>query len=160
MLPHPVPPGVRPTASRVRAALFDLLGHDHHDVRWVDLTAGSGMIALEAWSRGAHVVAVERDGRVARALAEVVRAWGCDVDVRVGDGVALCRTLGPVDVAYVDPPYEVDPTPLGQAAAEVADCVVIEADAARSLPDALGRTRRVTARTYGAAQLAIYRVAG
>ena len=63
------PPGLstRPTADRVRQALFDVLAHapfapDLHEARVIDLFAGSGALGLEAMSRGAaYCLFVETD---------------------------------------------------------------------------------------------------
>ena len=54
-----VPPGipVRPTAGRVRKALFDSLG-DLSEFHVLDLFSGSGALALESLSRGARSAAM------------------------------------------------------------------------------------------------------
>ena len=58
----------RPTADRVREALFSMLG-DVAGARVLDLYAGSGALGIEALSRGAaSVVFVERDARAAAAI--------------------------------------------------------------------------------------------
>ena len=62
------PPGelARPTAARVRQAVFNLLAAELAGCRWLDLCCGSGVMACEALQRGAsRVVAVERDRRIA-----------------------------------------------------------------------------------------------
>ncbi|MFZ0407794.1 MAG: RsmD family RNA methyltransferase, partial [Cyanobium sp.] len=62
------PPGerTRPTAARVRQAVFNLLAPELAGCRWLDLCCGSGVMACEALQRGAgQVVAVERDRRIA-----------------------------------------------------------------------------------------------
>ncbi len=62
------PPGelARPTAARVRQAVFNLLAPELAGCRWLDLCCGSGVMACEALQRGARqVVAVERDRRIA-----------------------------------------------------------------------------------------------
>ncbi len=62
------PPGelARPTAARVRQAVFNLLAPELPGCRWLDLCCGSGVMACEALQRGARqVVAVERDRRIA-----------------------------------------------------------------------------------------------
>ena len=48
------PPGTdtRPTADRVREALFSILGERVRDTRVLDLFAGSGALGIEALSRG------------------------------------------------------------------------------------------------------------
>lgn len=60
---------IRPTAERVREALFSALGSAVRGVDALDLFAGSGSLGLEALSRGAGTVTmVEKDLRVARNL--------------------------------------------------------------------------------------------
>ncbi|MCX5968349.1 MAG: RsmD family RNA methyltransferase [Cyanobacteria bacterium] len=62
------PPGelARPTAARVRQAVFNLLAPELAGCRWLDLCCGSGVMACEALQRGAcQVVAVEQDRRIA-----------------------------------------------------------------------------------------------
>lgn len=62
------PPGdkARPTASRVRLAVMNLLAADLRGAAWLDLFSGSGVMACEALQRGAsRVVAVEQDRRIA-----------------------------------------------------------------------------------------------
>ena len=63
-------PGVRtrPTADRVREALFSILGA-LDGARVADLFAGSGALGIEALSRGAaHATFVERDRRAAAVI--------------------------------------------------------------------------------------------
>ena len=60
--------GTRPTADRVREALFSMLG-DVDGARVLDLYAGSGALGIEALSRGARsAVFVERDPRAAAVI--------------------------------------------------------------------------------------------
>lgn len=108
--------GTRPTSDRVREALFSRL--EHLDVlagaRVLDLYAGSGAIGLEAASRGAaSVVLVESDA----AAAAVARANAAAVALpRVTvrrESVERALVLGPrprerVDLAFLDPPYDLD----------------------------------------------------
>ena len=47
-------PSVRPTSSRVREALFSMLGQDLNGRTFLDAFGGSGIMALEACSRGAE----------------------------------------------------------------------------------------------------------
>lgn len=65
---------VRPTQDRVRAAIFSSLAAWIPDARILDLFAGTGVLGLEAYSRGAAFVGwVESDRRVYTALRENVR---------------------------------------------------------------------------------------
>jgi 16S rRNA (guanine966-N2)-methyltransferase len=106
-----VPPGVvRPTADRVREAVFSILGPLVDGAAVLDLYAGSGALALEALSRGAaRAVCVEADRDAAAVLRDNVQALGLAGRCRVVErraaelrGVALG---GPFDLVFADPPY-------------------------------------------------------
>lgn len=110
----PARPDLRPTPDRVRETLFNWLGQDLGGRRCLDLFAGSGALGFEAASRGAaHVMMVERDAQVCRALeanarlldartVEVVRADGLEF-AAVGDAR--------YDVVFLDPPFDADVLP-------------------------------------------------
>ena len=101
----------RPTSDRVREALFSsleaMLG-SVSGLRFLDLYAGSGAVALEARSRGAGVVTcVEQDRRTAGLVRDNARTLGLTVEV-VASTVrrALAQPpRAPYDVAFLDPPY-------------------------------------------------------
>jgi 16S rRNA (guanine966-N2)-methyltransferase len=61
--------GLRPTPQMVREALFSILGNAIPDRPFVDVFAGTGVVGLEALSRGAAEVRfIERDFRLAREI--------------------------------------------------------------------------------------------
>lgn len=109
----------RPTTSRVRLAVMNLLSARLEGARWLDLCCGSGVMSCEALQRGvAAVVAVDQDramAATARTNLETVRAGlrrPVTVEVlcrplpRWLEGGGACRTAGgPFDLIYVDPPY-------------------------------------------------------
>ena len=67
--------GVRPTADRVKEALFNILAERIPGCVFLDLYAGTGGIGIEALSRGAELVLfVEKDARVMKVLREIGRA--------------------------------------------------------------------------------------
>ncbi len=75
---------LRPTPDMVREALFNILGHAVPGRPFIDLFAGSGVVGLEALSRGAaSVVFVERDGGLTSALANHAATFGVAAKVRV-----------------------------------------------------------------------------
>jgi 16S rRNA (guanine966-N2)-methyltransferase len=117
------PPGdaTRPTSDRVREALFSALEAEFgtlRGLRFLDLYAGSGAVALEAASRGAvGVTAVESDRRTARVVSANAAEVGLDVDVR-GQPVAAVLASAPAtpfDVVYLDPPYPMPPEEVAEA---------------------------------------------
>lgn len=103
---------IRPTADRVRQAIFDILGQwmDGQDV--LDLYAGTGAMALEALSRGAASAVMVDSNRGAAALCR-------DNLARLGFGHRAEVILTPVEEAiaslggdgrkfhlvFADPPY-------------------------------------------------------
>ena len=70
------PGGIRPTADRVREALFSILG-DVSGLRVLDLFAGSGALGIEALSRGAaEAVFVDSDRRAVAGVRANLEALG------------------------------------------------------------------------------------
>ena len=110
--PLEAPPGIatRPTADRVREALFSMLTSrlgSFEGLRVADLYAGSGALGLEAISRGAgHATFVENDSRAAAAIKANAERLGVADRVRIlgGSALALPRS-DPFDLVFADPPY-------------------------------------------------------
>ena len=85
------PPGgaTRPTADRVREALFSILGARVEGAAVLDLFAGSGALGLEALSRGAvRATFVESAPAAQRALRANVEALGADAELVRADACA------------------------------------------------------------------------
>jgi 16S rRNA (guanine966-N2)-methyltransferase len=137
---------VRPTADRLREALFNILVHAYDDpvtdARVLDLFAGTGALALEALSRGAAFALFVDDGAEARALLrENVAALGLGGVTRIfrRDATKLgpAHPIEPFALVFLDPPY-------GQGLAEkaltaaraggwlTADALIVVEEAAKS----------------------------
>lgn len=107
------PPGraTRPTAERVREALFAILGPLAGEEA-LDLFAGSGALGLEALSRGARrALFVESDRRAAATLRRNIEALGLGVraEVRAASAATVLARPAPApfDLVLADPPYDV-----------------------------------------------------
>lgn len=104
--------GTRPTADRVREALFNALCArlDFGGMRVLDLYAGSGALGLEALSRGAATAMfVESDQRAAAVISRNVADLGVSGAVVRRGSVAAVLAAGtdrPVDLVLADPPYD------------------------------------------------------
>ena len=133
--------GTRPTADRVRQALFDMLMHAEWGGRAaiegavvLDVFAGTGALGLEALSRGAASASfIESDAAALRALrANVVACRAEDrTEILAGDvfqfpggpgsprralvaslaAAATERGHGPASLVFLDPPYGQDLVP-------------------------------------------------
>ena len=105
--------GLRPTSDRARETLFNWLQPMLPGARVLDLFAGSGVLGLEAVSRGAReAVLVERDASLCAALRDSVARLQADAAVQVvcGDAQAFLRgrDAAPFDLVFVDPPFAQD----------------------------------------------------
>lgn len=106
----PVAPAtdIRPTPDRVRETLFNWLQPHVAGARCLDLFAGTGVLGLEALSRGAtDAWFVERDPRAAAALGRVLADLGGHGQVSRADALRWLRARPPqrFDIVFVDPPY-------------------------------------------------------
>lgn len=101
----------RPTADRVREALFSLLG-SVEGLRVLDLYAGSGALGLEALSRGAsHVTLVEASRSAASCIDDNLALLGVGAESAqlIRSRVEDCRSRiapgAPFDLVLCDPPW-------------------------------------------------------
>jgi len=159
---------VRPTADRVREAIFSALGDRVEGALVLDLFAGTGALAIEALSRGAErAVLVDRDPRA--ALGNVERlGLGERVELVRSDAARWLAARGPdaarFDLVFVDAPYR-----LADRMSEDLDNhlprllaadgrAIVESGARRPLRiDSLERLRQ---RRYGAADVGFYAARG
>ena len=150
-----VPRTARPTSSRAREALFDVLQGVIGGARVLDLFAGSGAVGLEALSRGAsRAVFVEKDSRALEANLAAVGAEAAECDVirrDVRDAVAALLLRGEqFDLVFADPPYEDEPALPARVAGLLAPSgtLIVQADsnAAPQPPRGLVAAER---RAYG-----------
>ena len=100
-------PGLRPTGDRTRETLFNWLAPRIHGARCLDMFAGSGILGIEALSRGAdRVDFLERTPSVARHIDKQLTQLGAH-NGRVSTLDALrWRATTPYDIVFVDPPFD------------------------------------------------------
>jgi len=135
-----------------------MVGQDLRGQRVLDAFGGSGMVGLDAWSRGADVTVVERDRRALAALRRRGEELGATWTVVGGDALTRAAAMPPFDGVFVDPPYAVDPGPALAVLAPLArSWLVAEVEASRQLPSSVGGLGLVRHRRYGATALWIYR---
>ena len=160
----PSGPGTRPTADRVREAVFSIIG-PVEGMRVLDLYAGSGALGIEALSRGAaSAVFVESARPALDAIRANLAAIGAEgEEVVVGDALAWLRTRAPeraFDLVFCDPPYDAASRiaqPLGELLPRVtAPEGLIVTESAKRTPLALDLPL-ADERTYGDTRIALHR---
>jgi 16S rRNA (guanine966-N2)-methyltransferase len=157
--------GVRPTADRVREALFSILGDAVDDARVLDLYAGTGALAIEALSRGARsATCVERERQALAMLGQNVEDLGLGSRVSIvrGDALEFCRRMpvdgGAYEVVFGDPPYRAPLAPLGPALVEAEwwGTVVVLEHAAEAPPPTAPPGVTIDTRRYGDTAITFY----
>lgn len=103
-------PGLRPSSDRVRETLFNWLMPALPGARVLDLFAGTGVLGLEALSRGAaQAVLVERDPGLVATLRETVARLSAQAEVHATDALPwLGGGLDAFDLVFLDPPFADD----------------------------------------------------
>jgi 16S rRNA (guanine(966)-N(2))-methyltransferase RsmD len=102
-----VPPGeIRPAMDRMRESVFAILG-DLSELSFLDLFSGSGVIALEAASRGAaYVEAVEKDPAKRETLLKNIVLSPVRIQCRFQPvELYVQRTKRAFDIIFCDPPF-------------------------------------------------------
>lgn len=158
-LPARVPAGTRPTSSRVREALFSMVGQDLAGQSVLDPFGGTGALSFEAWSRGAERVVCCEAGRSAvSAIRRNARALGVDQGFHLVSGrVPKCLPRDRrFDLVLVDPPYADDPQRLVEWLEPCVGRVLVLEHSAKQAPPAwpsltLSRTKR-----YGDTHLSVF----
>jgi 16S rRNA (guanine966-N2)-methyltransferase len=161
---------LRPTADRVREALFNILGMRVDGAAFLDLFAGSGAVGLEALSRGARrAMFVEIHPPACRLIAKNLRLCGLHERAAVWcedvlDVLPSLKTQGQAfDVIFLDPPYQA--RLVEDALSWLGDGrllndegqVIAEHFFKRQLPERFGRLGRVRVARFGDVALSFYR---
>lgn len=159
----------RPTADRVKEALFSILQGKLYGAKVLDLYAGSGALALEALSRGAaSAVLADCGAKACPIIQENIDALGCQSRaklLRMKDTAALTaleKAGETFDLIFLDPPYRMDTAPICQMILEkglLAPGGTIVVEHGRETPPAIQPPLILTDhREYGAAGLGFYEI--
>lgn len=99
----------RPTADRVKEALFSIIQFDIPGARVLDLFGGTGQLGIEALSRGARsAVFVDEQEAACKLIRENLRRTKLDREgtvVRSDYMSYLQRCKEDFDIIFLDPPY-------------------------------------------------------
>ncbi len=162
--------GLRPTSSKVREALFDILRNDIRGSSFLDLYSGTGAVGFEALSRGAsRTCFVESDLSAAKEISHYAGKMGLDDAAEVFTATAerfLRRTEVAemtFDIIFADPPYASDEIekilPLIDTGGilKTGGCLVVEHPAKKTIALSCKNLRLVKNYKYGDTMLTLYR---
>ena len=157
--------GTRPTADRVREALFSILG-DVSGLRVLDLFAGSGALGIEALSRGAaEAVFVDSAPSAVATVRANLDALDIEAEVHRRDALKFLNGAAgqySFDLLFCDPPYDAAGRLAGALAERLPAVlaenprIVTESDKRSPLQLPLPVLRE---RTYGDTRIAVHGIA-
>lgn len=161
---------VRPTADRVKEALFNILANlvnDLSSTRVIDIFAGTGSLGLETLSRGAaDVVFIDNHHQSAQTIKKNLEMLGFSAKSRViiNEAVTALHQLEkeglPYGLIFLDPPYAQGLTEkvLGHLSGSVLvndeTIVVAEFSGKEQIPALFGPLQEFDRRVYGDTVLA------
>lgn len=102
---------IRPTGDRIRETLFNWLTNEMADACCLDLFAGSGILGIEALSRGAaKLTFVDREKDIAQSIKDNLESLGANnFKLRHNDATTFLEETEQVfDVIFLDPPFHQD----------------------------------------------------
>ena len=151
----------RPTSSRVREALFSILGQNLDGETVLDPFAGSGLLSFEALSRGADsALLIDSDHRAFGSIKRSAMELGISDKVSVRKGVVPIALPSGVkfSLVFLDPPYSADVLPIIEAIVpNISGRLVLEYGQAG--PDVPGLYLEKS-KSYGGTVLTFYSLAG
>lgn len=100
---------LRPTGARIRETLFNWLQPMIYGKTCLDLFAGSGILGLEAVSRGAkQVTFVEKNTIAAKQLQQQLKQLNTENTTLINSDYrqVIQSAAHPFDIIFLDPPYD------------------------------------------------------
>jgi len=154
---------IRPAMDRMRESMFSILG-SLNDSNFLDLFAGSGIIGLEAASRGADKIRlVEKDFIKKKVIEENISKVKEDIKLflmPVEKYIKMC--IEQYDIIHTDPPFpyqhklKVLEMIAEQGILKENGTLMMHYPGEESYPDQIGNLRKYDHRKYGRSQLIFY----
>ena len=102
------PKSARPTLSKVRESVFNILmAYAQENSSFLDMFAGSGIMGLEALSRGYKVKEIEINSKNAELIKKNYAKIKQKPDLTVANALNY-KTETKFDIIYIDPPWQAD----------------------------------------------------
>lgn len=161
----------RPTADKVKEALFSILAPVISDAVFLDLYSGSGQIALEALSRGAaKAYMIEQNRYSLDCIKTNIEKTGLTEQTFVMRGSVspqlknlLTKQLK-FDLIYIDPPWDQAEKDFMKISVLLSDLIaengwiILEHDSRQQLPEVVTKLKCFRRCQYGSAMLSFYQL--
>jgi 16S rRNA (guanine966-N2)-methyltransferase len=156
---------IRPAMDRMRESMFSILGVIE-GYAFLDLFSGSGLVGIEAASRGAEpVVLVERDRKKLPVIKENISIVETEIRLLGVSAESYLKSTDPdtFDIVYLDPPFDYANkekliTLVGESGVlRARGLCLIHYPREDDLPETAGGLEEVDTRTYGRSVLRFYR---
>ncbi len=160
----------RPTADRVKEALFSMLGDQIVDCNFLDIFAGTGNVGIEALSRGAaRCVFVEQESKAVQAIKKNIILTGFHERCQIVKNSALdgINTLlvgkEQFNIIFLDPPYGCGHEVIiidklaGQGLLSPGGVIVAESSKREEIPSMIGEFRMFRQERYGDTMLSFFK---
>lgn len=174
---------IRPLRTRIRKALFDILGDDLSGLRVLDLFSGTGALGIEALSRGAEfVLFVDANKKSIELIKKNLERFnlldkGMILQITLPQGLKkikektlllgksgeLNKKTFQYDLVFITPPYRTGLSlkTLENLPTEILNpkaLIVVEEESGVDLPDEVAQFELEDKRAYGETTLYFYRI--
>ncbi|NWF75277.1 MAG: 16S rRNA (guanine(966)-N(2))-methyltransferase RsmD [Nitrospirae bacterium] len=161
---------LRPTSSKVREALFDIIKNKISGATFVDLYAGTGTVGFEALSRGGkRTVFVEKNEFLVNTIKKTAHELGfiCKTQIIKCSAEEFLKKASSnqemFDIFFVDPPYQSDeidkilPLISSKDLVNTEGFVIVEHFHKKRIPETIGNLEKHRSYRYGDTILSFYR---
>lgn len=152
--------GVRPTSSILRQAVFNILGDRIYNADFLDLYAGTGIMSVEALSRGARFsLAVENSNNQVQALRRLIQQLQFSMLEVVSQPVEKWienNSLQAFSIIYADPPFIHEYPDLRPLFAKCSTGCAIFLEFPTRAPPSWLQEKNLQLRSYGESSLAVH----
>ena len=159
---------IRPSSDHIRQVIFNIIGHDLSRKKILDLFSGTGILGIEALSRGAdRVCFVDKSSDALKLIVRNLEISGfknkAHVVKRDLTKKNSFRLKGKFDIVFIDPPYDksllektLEMMPVHMLLEDEAT-IIGRSSKREVLPSYVNHMRLLEMREYGDTRLWIYR---
>ncbi len=163
-------PTVRPTTSKAREALFDILRSKIADARFLDLYAGTGAVGIEAIKEGAaEVVFVEVSKGNVKKIYDLIekndfKEKSMVINKKVLTFIEITELKNQkFDIIFLDPPYHTDE--IVHALSAISNATILDKEGTviaehfkkKQLPELIYNLKKIKEYNYGDSVLTFFK---